>query len=111
VYQGKKMLAHLRWDFYQTKTIARLHLDFGSFTGDAEDFVLSVAQGLANKFGQSVTVHASWSLSGKIIGATIEAPISRYGFARYRDALERRLREVFGGGARVSSIYIPPFAR
>lgn len=111
VYQGKRMLAHIKYDFYQTSSVAKLHIDFCSFVGDAEDFVLSIAQGLANKFGQNVAVHATWSLSGKIIGATIESPISRYGLARYRDALERRLREHFGGDARVSATYIPPFAR
>jgi len=105
------MVAHLKWDFYQTKTTARLHLDFCSFTGDAEEFLLSIGQSLANKFGQNVQVLATWSISGKIIGATIESPLSRHGLARYRDALERRLAAYFGGGARVSATYIPPFAR
>ena len=111
VYSGKKMLAHVRWDFYQTRTVAKLHIDFCSFVGDAEDFVLSIGQSLANKFGQNVTVRASWSLAGTLIAVTIEVPLSRHGLARYRDALERRLAAYFGSDARVSSIYTPPFAR
>jgi len=111
VYRGKRMLAHVKYDFYRTDSTARLHLDFCAFDGDVEDFVISISQGLAGKFGSNVQVHASWSLAGKIIAATIEAPVSRHGLARYRDALERRLREYFGGDARVSSVYIPPFAR
>jgi len=111
VYRGKHMLAHIKYDFYQNEAVARLHIDFCSFTGDAEDFLLSIGQGLANKFGQRVTVRASWSVYGRIIAATVEAPVSRYGLARYRDALEERLRAHFGEGARVSAVYVPPFAR